>query len=84
MKVFGIADEGKFGQTNYLMGEEDCIGIDGGNTHGPDAVISMLHSHMAQTPDAKEFSLHADNCSGSVMLISYRPLAILKKHYLCI
>ena len=63
-QVFGIADEGRFSQRNYLIGEEDTIGVDGTGTHGPDTVISLLHHQLNQVPDVQEISLHADNCCG--------------------
>lgn len=68
VKVFGVADEGAHQQTNFLIGEEDSITQDGGGVHGPDAVISLLHSRVSKYPGAEELSLHADNCPGNSFL----------------
>ena len=67
--MFGIADEGLYQQYNYLVQEEETPGVDGAGTHGPDAVISYLHSYLSKCPGGSEISLHADNCAGRLLLL---------------
>ena len=52
-------------QINYLFNEKETIGINGSKSHGPNAVISMLHHYLA-VHSRKEPCLHfhADNCVG--------------------
>ena len=57
-------------QYNYLISEEETIGPNGTLTHGPNAVISMLH-HCIETRNLGEkvLTLHADNCPGNIIVI---------------
>ncbi|KAH3692084.1 hypothetical protein DPMN_194962 [Dreissena polymorpha] len=54
-------------QLNFLIDESETMGIDGTQTHGSNAVISMLdmvldtHGHGKST-----CSIHADNCPGII------------------
>ena len=63
VQLFGICKDSTNTQTNYLFDESQSIGINGGNAHGPNAVVSMLHhyfqSHSGCEPKCH---LHADNC----------------------
>nr|XP_022302539.1 uncharacterized protein LOC111110356 [Crassostrea virginica] len=65
VQIFGVCDENFPLQTNYLIDENETIGENGSKTHGPNAVLSMLHHYF----DAKSHGeigchLHADNCVG--------------------
>ncbi|KAJ8313164.1 hypothetical protein KUTeg_009280 [Tegillarca granosa] len=52
-------------QYNYLFDESQTIGEDGANSHGPNAVISMIHhSFHNYGYGEKECGIHADNCGG--------------------
>lgn len=65
VQLFGVCDEARPQQINYLFGEKDTIGVNGSKCHGPNSVISMLH-HFFQTHGNGEMEchLHADNCGG--------------------
>ena len=62
--LFGIADEARNKQCNFLFGEQFCIGQDGKKAHGPNCVISMLHYYLEHNSPKQTLHLHADNCSG--------------------
>ena len=64
IQIFGIAAEAVPSQYNYLFDEDQAIGIDGSKSHGPNAVLSMLHHHLQHHSRAKSICLHADNCCG--------------------
>ena len=87
VQLFGIASEGIPKQTNYLIDEHQTIGKDGSKSHGPNAVISMLHFHLERTvKKAKTLGLHADNCCSqnknkSVLgFLSWRTMVGLNEH----
>ena len=86
VQLFEIASEGIPKQTNYLIDEHQTIGKDGSKSHGPNAVISMLHFHLERTvKKAKILGLHADNCCGqnkkSVLgYLSWRTMVGLNEH----
>ncbi len=62
--MFGVVNDGNKMQTNYLIGEADTIKPDGGGTHGPNAIVSMLHDYLErQTYGEDKIELNADNCS---------------------
>ena len=65
VQLFGVCDEARPQQTNYLFGENDTIGENGTKCHGPNCVVSMLH-HFFDTHGngEEECFLHADNCGG--------------------
>ena len=65
VQLFGVCDEARPQQTNYLFGENDTIGENGTKCHGPNCVVSMLH-HFFETHGNgdEECFLHADNCGG--------------------
>ena len=44
--LFGVCDDGVCQQTNFTFSEAECIGLDGGKSHGGNAVVSMLHSYL--------------------------------------
>ena len=63
--IFGVNNEAYPLQVNYLLDEADTIGADGKTSHGPNAVISMLHHYFAKHGMQEEgCHLHCDNCSG--------------------
>ena len=52
-------------QVNYLLDEADTIGADGKTSHGPNAVITMLHHYFAKHGMQEQgCHLHCDNCAG--------------------
>lgn len=63
--MFGICNDGRSIQTNYIYGEDQCVGVDGNFSHSANSVISMLH-HFFQTFGEGERICHlnADNCGG--------------------
>ena len=65
VQLFGVCDEARPQQTNYLFGENDTIGENGTKCHGPNCVVSM-HHHFFDTHGngEEECFLHADNCGG--------------------
>ena len=82
VQLFGICNDGTKLQTNYLYDESQCIGLNGTNVHGPDAVISML-DHYFDTHSLNEpiCHLHADNCVGqnkNRYVLAYLALRIMK------
>ena len=65
MQLFGVCDEARPQQINYLYGESDNIGKNGTKCHGPNCVVSMLHHFFATHGNGEEACcLHADNCCG--------------------
>ena len=65
VQIFGVCEEAKPLQTNYLIDENEAIGADGSRTHGQNAVISMLNHHLTANSYAeRECHLHADNAVG--------------------
>ena len=55
-------------QLNFLIDEHESIGKDGSQTHGPNAVISMVDWAL-QTHGSEDRSctLHANNCPGMII-----------------
>lgn len=66
VQLFGVCIEGTAEQYNYLIDENNTIGTDGSQSHGPNIVISMLH-HAFQHYGFGEMAchIHCDNCAGS-------------------
>ena len=65
VQLFGVCDEARPQQINYLYGEKDTIGENGTKCHGPNCVVSMLHHFFATHGNGEEECyLHADNCGG--------------------
>ena len=65
VQIFGVCEEAKPLQTNYLIDENETIGPDGSRTHGPNAVISMLDHYLtANSYGERGCHLHADNAVG--------------------
>ena len=62
IQIFGIAAEAVPSQYNYLFDEDQAIGIDSSKSHGPNAVLSMLHHHLQHHSCVKSICLHVDNC----------------------
>ena len=63
--LFGVCDDGLCQQTNFTFSEAECIGLDGGKSHGGNAVVSMLHSYLEnKTHGEADVKFHADNCCG--------------------
>ncbi|XP_062575096.1 uncharacterized protein LOC134237029 [Saccostrea cucullata] len=65
VQLFGVRVDGVPRQYNYLINENETIGENGSKTHGPNAVISMLH-HALLNFGFGEINcvIHADNCAG--------------------
>ena len=64
--------EGSGSQYNYLIDEDQTIGKDGKNAHGPNTVISILHHHFKNHAMGENSAvLHCDNCPGICNIISY-------------
>jgi hypothetical protein len=67
IQIFGVRIDGIPRQLNCLIDEDQTLGKDGKNTHGPDAVISMLNWALeAYGRDSSACSIHADNCPGKI------------------
>lgn len=64
VQLFGVCDEAKGQQTNYVFHEGETIGEDGQQAHGPNAVISMLHNHLSIRTKERTVHMHCDNCVG--------------------
>ena len=65
VQIFGIADDGSRQQVNFMLDEEDTIGIDGTSSHGPNTTVSLLHFYLSNFAHGeKGASFHADNCPG--------------------
>lgn len=66
VQLFGVCIEGAAEQYNYLIDENNTIGTDGSQSHGPNTYISMLH-HAFQHYGFGEMAchIHCDNCAGS-------------------
>ncbi|XP_062614900.1 uncharacterized protein LOC134276644, partial [Saccostrea cucullata] len=65
IQIFGVCDENFPMQTNYLIDENETIGINGSKTHGPNAVLKMVHHYLnANSYGEIACHLHADNCVG--------------------
>ena len=63
VQLFGVCDEARPQQINYLFGEKDTIGENGTKCH--DCVVSMLHHFFETHGNGEEVCyLHADNCGG--------------------
>ncbi|KAH3692074.1 hypothetical protein DPMN_194952 [Dreissena polymorpha] len=67
VQTFGVRIDGLHKQLNFLIDESETMGIDGTQTHGPNAVISMLDM-VLDTYGHGELtcSIHADNCPGII------------------
>lgn len=52
--VFGICCDSNRKQINYLIDEDNSIGVNGANTHGPNSVISMLDHYFTKSCSRKE------------------------------
>lgn len=64
MQLFGICNEARNTQHNFLFHEGECIGLDGAKAHGPNAVVSMLHYQFENFVKEKIVYMHANNCVG--------------------
>lgn len=66
IQIFGVRIDGYPKQLNFLVDENETIGMNATQTHGPNAVISML-DFVLETygKDEPTISLHADNCPGN-------------------
>ncbi|XP_045182213.1 uncharacterized protein LOC123540944 [Mercenaria mercenaria] len=64
VQMFGFRIDG-YRQYNYLIDEDQTIGVDGQLAHGPDSVISMLdHAFGTFCHQGGDCTIHADNCFG--------------------
>ncbi|XP_053379714.1 uncharacterized protein LOC123532084 [Mercenaria mercenaria] len=65
VQLFGFRIDGIPRQLNFLIDEDQTIGSDGKDTHGPNAVLSMLDWALQTYGSNKpRFSIHSDNCPG--------------------
>ena len=65
IQVLGICCDSNRKQVNYLIDEDNSIGVNGINTHGPNSVISMLdHYFTKHALQESNCHLHCDNCVG--------------------
>ncbi|XP_061178380.1 uncharacterized protein LOC133187022 [Saccostrea echinata] len=73
--IFGFRVDDKPMQYNYLIGENETLGLDRTHSHGPDTVISLVHHGLGNYGyGEKECLIHADNCAGqnkNKFLIAY-------------
>ena len=67
IQIFGVRIDGQSRQYNFLIDENETIGTDGSNAHGPNAVISML-DYVLDLYGHGECNciIHADNCPGKI------------------
>lgn len=64
-QLFGVCDEARPQEINYLFSGRDTIGENGTKCHGPYNVISMLHHFFSTHSNGEESCyLYADNCAG--------------------
>ena len=85
IQIFGVASEGVPEQYKYLVDEHQAIGKDGSKSHGPNAVVSMLHHHLeTHTKASNSVGLHADNCCRQVLVPTDAPILSRRgsRHYL--
>ena len=69
IQIFGVRVDSIPCQLNFVIDEDQTLGLDGKSTHGPDAVISMLDWAMQNyESDAETCVIHADNCPGKHIL----------------
>ena len=65
IQIFGICCDSNRKQINYLIDEDNSIGPNGSQTHGPNSVISMLdHYFSNHALNESDCHLHCDNCVG--------------------
>lgn len=70
VQLFGFRDDGIPEQLNFLIDENESIGLDGSLTHGPDAVISMVDMALSRySQPGSSFGIHADNCPGNYVYV---------------
>ena len=59
IEIFGVTDESKGIQTNYIF--DECHKIN----KGPNQIISMMHHHIStKIPEGAKMILYCDNCPG--------------------
>ena len=65
VNCFGICNDGRTTQTNYIYSEAECIGQDGNQGHCSNAVVPLLHHHLSNKSEGeRKCNLNADNCGG--------------------
>ncbi|GAU87438.1 hypothetical protein RvY_00276 [Ramazzottius varieornatus] len=65
MALFGLVDESRSHNNFFMFDGENSIGVDGQNTYGPDAVLSMLNFYLSQHFNGEEILIiYCDNCRG--------------------
>lgn len=66
VQIFGVRFDGFPLQLNYLIDEDQTLGENGKNVHGPNSVISMLDDALSKySLGEKVLTLHSDNCAGT-------------------
>ena len=61
---FGIINEASGSQIHHLYHEGQTIGEDNAKSHGPNCVVSMLHSYLEKNEHPQQLHAHCDNCCG--------------------
>lgn len=75
VQLFGLCIEGTAEQYNYLIDENNTIGTEGSQSHGPNTVISMLHHAFQHYGFGKmACHIHCDNCAASNIIKYYKKL----------
>ena len=64
MQLFGIVQDARKEQCNYLFGGQHTIGPDGKKAHVSNRVVSTLHHHLDTNAADKSLHFHADTCTG--------------------
>lgn len=65
VNFFGICNDGRTLQHNYVFGESESIGEDGQQSHSANSVVSMLDDFFNRHGEGEEVChLNADNCGG--------------------
>ena len=49
---------------HHLYHEGQTIGEDNAKSHGPNCVVSMLHSYLEKNEHPQQLHAHCDNCCG--------------------
>ena len=64
VNCFGIINEASGSQVHHLYHKGQTIGEDNAKSHGPNCVVSMLHSHLEKNEHPQQLHVHCDNCCG--------------------
>ena len=64
VQMFGICNEAKKQQKNYIFHEGETIGVESKQADDPNTVISMLDHYFTKYANEPVTYMHADNCVG--------------------